>query len=162
MTYLVKWCFTNTSLKTYPFSFNRKKYQMNYLIIVPALVLASFLAFAFTKAGLHKLRTPDAKLIEGGWGWVKDAPKGTTKFIGIAEVLGGLGVILSPVAVTVFNFDWAWLLGVLAAAGLATIMILANLVHIARKEIKYTWKSGVMLLVVSIAATVLLAFYPTV
>ena len=93
---------------------------------------------------------------------MKDAPKGTTKFIGIAEVLGGLGVILSPVAVTVFNFDWAWLLGVLAAAGLATIMILANLVHIARKEIKYTWKSGVMLLIVSIAATVLLALYPTV
>lgn len=134
---------------------------MNYFIIVPAFVLAGFLSYAFTKAGLHKLRTPDAKLIESGWGWVSSAPKGTTKFIGIAEVLGGLGVILSPIAVLVFNFDWAQPLGYLAAAGLATIMVLANLVHIARKEIKYTWKPGVMLLVVSIAATALLVVFPT-
>ena len=134
---------------------------MNYSIIIPAFVLAGFLAFAFIKAGIHKLRTPDSKLIEGGWGWVKDAPKGTTKFIGIAELLGGLGVILSPIAVLVFNFDWAQPIGVLAAGGLATIMVLANLLHIIRKEFKYTWKPGVMLLVVSVTATILLALFPT-
>ncbi len=134
---------------------------MNYSIIIPAFVLAGFLAFAFIKAGIHKLRTPDSKLIEGGWGWVKDAPKGTTKFIGIAELLGGLGVILSPIAVLVFNFDWAQPVGALAAGGLATIMVLANLLHISRKEFKYTWKPGVMLLVVSVAATILLWLFPT-
>lgn len=134
---------------------------MDIAIIVATLAVAGFTAYAFVKAGIHKLRTPDAKLIEAGWGWVTSAPKGTTKFIGLAEVLGGLGVILAPVAVTVFNFDWALPLGIAAGAGLTTIMVLANLVHIARKEIKYTWKMGVQLLVVTLLVTALLSVYPT-
>ena len=134
---------------------------MDIVIIIATLAVAGFTSFAFVKAGMHKLRTPAAKLIEGGWGWVKSAPKGTTKFIGLAEVLGGLGVILAPVAVTVFNFDWALPLGIAAGAGLATIMVLANLVHIIRKEIKYTWKMGVQLLVVTVLVTALLSVYPT-
>lgn len=134
---------------------------MNIAIIVAALVVAGFTSFAFTKAGIDKLKTSDADLLARGWGWVKSAPKGTTKFIGLAELLGGLGVILAPVAVTVFDFDWALPLGVAAAAGLATIMVLANLVHIVRKEFKYTYKAGLMLLAVTVVATVLLAIYPT-
>ena len=133
---------------------------MEIAIILATLAVASFNAYAFVKAGLHKLRTTDAKLIESGWGWVKSAPKGSTKFIGLAEVLGGIGVIAAPVAVTVFNFDWALPLGIAAGAGLATIMVLANLVHIVRKEIKYTWKSGVQLLLATVLVTVLLSFYP--
>lgn len=135
---------------------------MDIAIIVAALVISGFTSFAFTKAGIDKLRTPDEKLIERGWGWVKSSPKGTAKFIGLAELLGGLGVILAPVAVTVFKFNWALPLGIAAAAGLATIMVLANLVHIVRKEFKYTYKSGLMLLAVTVLATVLLAIYPTV
>ena len=135
---------------------------MNIAIIVATLVVAGFTSFAFTKAGIDKLRNSDEKLIERGWGWVKSSPNGTVKFIGLAELLGGLGVILAPVAVTVFNFDWALPLGIAAAAGLATIMVLANLVHIVRKEFKYTYKAGLMLLAVTVIATVLLAIYPTV
>ena len=134
---------------------------MDIAIIVAALVISGFTSFAFTKAGIDKLRTSDEKLIERGWGWVKSAPKGTAKFIGLAELLGGLGVILAPVAVTVFKFNWALPLGIAAAAGLATIMVLANLVHIVRKEFKYTYKSGLMMLAVTVIATVLLAIYPT-
>ena len=134
---------------------------MNIAIIVAALVVAGFTSYAFTKAGIDKLKTSDADLLARGWGWVKSAPKGTTKFIGLAELLGGLGVILAPVAVTVFNFDWALPLGVAAAAGLATLMVLANLVHIVRKEFKYTYKSGLMLLGPTVIATVLLSIYPT-
>jgi hypothetical protein len=134
---------------------------MNIFIIVASFLVSGFTAFAFTKAGIDKLKTSDADLLSRGWGWVSKAPKRTTKFIGVAELLGGLGVILAPVAVTVFNFDWALPLGISAAAGLALIMVLANLVHIVRKEFKYTYKSGLMLLAVTVAATVLLAFYPT-
>jgi len=134
---------------------------MNIAIIVAALVVAGFTSYAFTKAGIDKLKTSDADLLARGWGWVKSSPKGTVKFIGLAEVLGGLGVILAPVAVTVFNFDWALPLGVAAAAGLATIMVLANLLHILRKEFKYTYKAGLMLLAVTVIATLLLAIYPT-
>jgi hypothetical protein len=106
---------------------------MNIFIIVATFAVAGFTSYAFTKAGIDKLKTSDADLLARGWGWVSKSPKGTTKFIGLAELLGGLGVILSPVAVTVFDFDWALPLGIAAAAGLATIMVLANLVHIVRK-----------------------------
>ena len=95
---------------------------MDIFIIIAALAVSSFVAFAFVKAGLHKLRTPAAELLKAGWGWVEKFPKGSTKFIGLAELLGGLGVILAPVAVTVFNFDWALPLGVAAAAGVAGVI----------------------------------------
>ncbi|NBQ97461.1 MAG: DoxX family protein [Bacteroidetes bacterium] len=134
---------------------------MDYAILGAALLVSAFTAYTFVRAGLHKLRTADAKLIEAGWNWVKSAPKGTVKFIGVAEVLGGLGVILSPLAVTLFNLDWAYVLGVAAGVGLVTIMVLANIVHIARKEFKYTWKTGLMVLAVTAIATALLVAYPT-
>lgn len=134
---------------------------MNIAIIVSALVVAGFTSYAFTKAGIDKLKTSDADLVARGWGWVTSAPKGTTKFIGLAELLGGLGVILAPVAVTVFKFNWALPLGIAAGYGLVTIMVLANLVHIVRKEFKYTYKAGLMLLAVTVIATVLLSIYPT-
>jgi len=134
---------------------------MNVLLIILTLAFAGFTAFAFIKAGWHKIQTPAAKLLDGGWGWVAKAPKGTTKFIGFAELLGGLGVILAPIAVTVFTFTWALPLGIAAGAGLTLVMVLANIVHIARKEIKYTYKSGVMLLIVPLVTTILLASYPT-
>lgn len=133
---------------------------MNVLLIIVSLAFAGFTAYGFIKAGWHKIQTPAARLLEAGWGWVAKAPKGTTKFIGFAELLGGLGVILAPIAVTVFNFDWALPLGIAAGAGLTLIMVLANIVHIARKEFKYTYKTGVMLLLVSLATTILLAVYP--
>jgi hypothetical protein len=135
---------------------------LNIFITIAAFVVSSYIAFAFTKAGLDKLRTSDADLLKRGWGWVEIFPKGSTKFIGLAELLGGLGVILAPVAVTVFNFDWALPIGIAAGAGLILVMVLANLTHIVRKEFKYTYKSGLMLLAATIVATVLLAFYPTV
>ncbi len=134
---------------------------MDIFIIIAALAVSSFVAFAFVKAGLDKLRTSEADLLKRGWGWVEKFPKGTSKFIGLAELLGGLGVILAPVAVTVFNFDWALPLGIAAGAGLSLVMVLANLTHIVRKEFKYTYKSGLMLLAAALVATALLAFYPT-
>lgn len=134
---------------------------MEIFITVAALAVSSFVAYAFVKAGVDKLRTSDADLLKRGWGWVEKFPKGSTKFIGLAELLGGLGVILAPIAVTVFNFDWALPLGIAAGAGLSLVMVLANLTHIVRKEFKYTYKSGLMLLAATVLATVLLAFYPT-
>lgn len=134
---------------------------MNIFITVAALAVSLYVAYAFIKAGLDKLRTSDADLLKRGWGWVEKFPKGSPKFIGLAELLGGLGVILAPVAVTVFNFDWALPLGVAAGAGLTLVMLLANLTHIVRREFKYTYKTGLMLLAATVLATVLLAFYPT-
>lgn len=134
---------------------------MNIFVTVAALAVSLYVAYAFIKAGLDKLRTSDADLLKRGWGWVEKFPKGSTKFIGLAELLGGLGVILAPIAVTVFNLDWALPLGVAAGAGLTLVIVLANLTHIVRKEFKYTYKTGLMLLAATVLATVLLGFYPT-
>ncbi|WP_045516666.1 DoxX family protein [Neobacillus niacini] len=60
--------------------------------------------------------------------WVKDSSKGLVTFIGVAELLGGLGLIL-PYALGI-----APILTPIAAIGLGVIMILAAVFHAKRKE----------------------------
>lgn len=60
--------------------------------------------------------------------WVKDVPRGLTTFIGISELLGGLGLIL-PALTGILP----WLTP-LAAAGLALVMLLAMGFHATRRE----------------------------
>lgn len=60
--------------------------------------------------------------------WVNDVPRGLTTFIGIAELLGGLGLLL-PALTGILP----WLTP-LAAAGLALIMLLAMGFHASRRE----------------------------
>ena len=60
--------------------------------------------------------------------WVKDVPRGLTTFIGISELLGGLGLLLPAITGTL-----PWLTP-LAGAGLALIMILAIGFHASRRE----------------------------
>jgi hypothetical protein len=60
--------------------------------------------------------------------WVRDVPVGLLRFIGIAELLGGLGLLL-PAALCVL--PW---LTVAAALGLALVMLCAVIFHIARRE----------------------------
>lgn len=60
--------------------------------------------------------------------WVKDVPKELVTFIGIAELLGGIGFIL-PIALNVLP-----VLTPIAAIGIAIIMILSTLFHLRRKE----------------------------
>jgi uncharacterized membrane protein YphA (DoxX/SURF4 family) len=60
--------------------------------------------------------------------WVKDSSKGLVIFIGLAELLGGLGLIL-PYALGITP-----ILTPIAAFGLGIIMILAAGFHVKRKE----------------------------
>ena len=60
--------------------------------------------------------------------WVKDVPRGLVTFIGIAELLGGLGLLLPAITGIL-----PWLTP-LAAAGLALIMLLAMGFHASRRE----------------------------
>lgn len=60
--------------------------------------------------------------------WVKDIPRGLTTFIGISELLGGLGLLLPAITGIL-----PWLTP-LAGAGLALIMILAISFHASRRE----------------------------
>jgi uncharacterized membrane protein YphA (DoxX/SURF4 family) len=60
--------------------------------------------------------------------WVKDLSKGLVTFIGIAELLGGLGLLLPAIA---GFLPW---LTPLAAVGISVVMLLAAAFHARRSE----------------------------
>ena len=91
-------------------------------------IIAGVLAVAFLLAGLMKLAQPKAKLAESGMAWTEDFSSSQVKLIGLAEVLGAIGLIL-PAAL-----DIAPILTPIAAAGLALTMLGATVVHARRGE----------------------------
>lgn len=84
------------------------------------------LALMFIRSGVITAFNP-AKTKES-FSWAKDSSTGFVVFVGLAELLGGLGVVL-PKAV-----DVATILTPIAAIGLAAIMVLAVGSHVKRKE----------------------------
>jgi len=94
-----------------------------------ALWIASgILALAYVVAGATKTFQPKEKLTN--LPWTKEYSAGTVKFIGIAELLGGLGLIIP------------WLTGIapvltpIAASGLVLVQILAAIHHLRHNEAK--------------------------
>ncbi len=85
------------------------------------------LAVAFLAAGAMKLALPIADLHEA-LAWTADVPTALVRLIGLAEVLGALGLVL-PAATRVRPR-----LTALAAAALALDMAVATLFHLARGE----------------------------
>ena len=108
-------------------------------------VVQVLLAAAFVVAGV--LKTFQYERAEASLPWVKDVPHGLVTFIGISELLGGLGLLL-PALTGILP----WLTP-LAAAGLAVIMILAGIFHATRGE-----ASGIISNVVILALTVFVAY----
>jgi uncharacterized membrane protein len=90
-------------------------------------IVQAILAAMFVMAGLMKSTQPEEKLV-ARLPWVADFTPGTVKFIGVVELLGGLGLIL-PAATGI-----APVLTPAAATGLAIVMILAAATHIRRRE----------------------------
>jgi putative oxidoreductase len=82
---------------------------------------------AFVVGGLMKAIMPGADLARNS-AWVADVPLALLRFIGVAELAGGLGLIL-PAATRIRP-----MLTRLAAVSLATIMTLAFVFHIQRGE----------------------------
>lgn len=92
-------------------------------------VLQALLALAFGFSGFLKAVTPEADLLAQGMAWIKDTGVvWGARVPGAFEVLGALGLVL-PAATRV----QPWLTP-LAAAGLATIMLLATSMHLVRGE----------------------------
>lgn len=89
-------------------------------------LVQGLLALAFGAAGLMKLTTPIATLAST-MAWVESAPW-LVRFIGGAELLGAIGLIL-PAATRILPQLTIW-----AAAGLNTIMVLALGLHVYRGE----------------------------
>ncbi|MFD2758325.1 DoxX family protein [Gulosibacter faecalis] len=91
-------------------------------------IVSGVLAAAYVLAGTMKTFRPQEKLAD--LPWTQHYSAGTVKFIGIAELLGGIGLILP------------WLTGIapvltpLAASGLALVQALAIIHHLRHGERK--------------------------
>lgn len=90
-------------------------------------VVQAILGLMFLAGGSMKATQPIAELAPQ-MVWVNAMPEALVRFIGVSEVLGGLGLIL-PAATRIKP-----LLTPLAGVGLALIMLLAGLFHLARAE----------------------------
>ncbi|SJN08418.1 putative integral membrane protein [Leucobacter sp. 7(1)] len=114
-------------------------------LTITTWVLSGILAFMFLMAGGMKLAKPHADL---PMPTLQVLSPGRVKFIGAAEVLGALGVILPPL------FGAAPLLAPLAAIGLAIIQVLAVPAH---RRLNEPFIMNILLAVLALAVAVLSA-----
>lgn len=91
-------------------------------------VVQVLLALAFGMAGFMKLSMPISELAAKGMGFVNHTPESLVRFIGIAEVLGALGLIL-PSALRIKP-----ILTPLVAVGIVLIMGLSIKEHVSQNE----------------------------
>lgn len=85
------------------------------------------LATMFIMAGVMKSTQPIEELGKA-LPWVNEVSAGLVRFIGISELLGGIGILL-PSLLRIKP-----VLAPLAAAGLAVVMVLAFVYHIVKGE----------------------------
>lgn len=106
-------------------------------------ILQVLLGLAMLGAGFMKLTTPIEEILAMGepMAWVNAVPAWLVRFIGGSELLGGLGLIL-PSALRIQPR-----LTVLAAYGIATIMVLAAIFHAMRGEYPAIVNNIVMLVI---------------
>jgi uncharacterized membrane protein YphA (DoxX/SURF4 family) len=116
---------------------------MNLTLWIVAIVLA----VGFAGSGLMKQFVPKDKLVTSGQGWAQDYSPANIRLIGVAEILGAIGLVL-PASVHI-----APILVPLAAVGLVLVMAGAVAVHARRKE-----TMNVAVNVVLIALTVFVAW----
>jgi uncharacterized membrane protein YphA (DoxX/SURF4 family) len=111
---------------------------MNLALWIVAIVLA----VVFTGSGLLKELVPKDKLVTAGQGWAQDYSQTNIRLIGLAEILGAIGLVL-PAAVHI-----APILVPLAAVGLVLVMVGAAVVHARRNE---TMNVAVNLVLIALA-----------
>ena len=97
---------------------------MNALLWTLQIVLA----LVFAAAGAVKLIAPPDQLAKTLGGWVDEFPAALLKPLGLAELLGAIGLIAPPVV------HIAPILTAVAAGGLVVTMIGAIVTHARRRE----------------------------
>jgi DoxX-like family len=91
-------------------------------------VIAGLTALMYLAAGIMKLARSKSALLAAGMGWTQNVPEFGIKLIGLAEVLGALGLVL-PIATGILRP-----LSPIAGACLAALMAGAVVVHHRRNE----------------------------
>ena len=110
-------------------------------------IITGLIAVAFIGAGLMKVAQTRTKLAANGMAWTNDYSDAGVKLVGLAELLGGLGLILPAVT------GIAPILVPIAAAALTVIMIGAVVWHVRNDDAKGALPSlvlGLLALVVAI------------
>jgi putative oxidoreductase len=102
-------------------------------------VVQGLLALAYLAAGIMKVSQP-VESIGKRIDWVNAVSPGTVRFIGAAEFLGALGLIL-PLATGILSW-----LTVVAAAGLVIVQVAAVIFHLQRGEAKQVPMNLVLLI----------------
>lgn len=97
-------------------------------MVITLWILNVLLALMFLMAGGMKLAKSKDTLVEEGMTWAVNTSPAVVKLIGIAEVLGAVGLIL-PMALKT-----AVILTPIAAVGLGIIALSAAILHMTRKE----------------------------
>jgi putative oxidoreductase len=90
-------------------------------------ILQVLLGAMFIMSGFGKATAPLSEL-SGRMTWVTDVPEALVRFIGVSELLGGLGLLLPSV------LRIKPVLTPLAAVGLALVMLFAAIFHVMRGE----------------------------
>jgi uncharacterized membrane protein YphA (DoxX/SURF4 family) len=104
-------------------------------------IAQGLLAVLFGMAGVMKAFMPVPDLVANGINYAADLPIGLLRFIGIAELSGAIGVILPALTRVKPQLTWV------AAAGLATIQVLAMCFHASRGEFLHVLPMNLMLLI---------------
>ncbi|HEY7342337.1 MAG TPA: DoxX family protein [Ktedonobacterales bacterium] len=109
-------------------------------------IIQVLLALAFLMAGFMKLTQPIATLSKR-MAWTAAVPLGLVRFIGLAELLGGIGLFL-PMLTGIL--PW---LTIAAAIGLSIVMVSAAVFHLARHEASHA-PANIVLLILALVVIV--------
>jgi len=96
-------------------------------MVIALWIVQGLLALVFLLAGFMKGFTPLERL-KKNMAWVGEVPAGLVRFVGIAEILGALGLILPKLTKIMPQLTIA------AAIGLVLVMLSAAVFHATRKE----------------------------
>lgn len=109
-------------------------------------VLQVVLGVLFVFHGRVMVSPPPREKLRKGMAYVRDIPTGFARVIGVAEALGGIGLILPGLTGIL-----PWLTP-LAAAGLVVVMVGAVVYHIPRGEYRATIFNLVLLVLAGFVA----------
>ncbi len=116
-------------------------------------IIQGLLALAFLLAGFTKAFMPLAT-VRKNMAWANEVPAPFVRFIGVAEILGAIGLIL-PAATGIV--PW---LTVAAAVGLVVVMLSASAFHASRREYSAISMNVALLLLAVLIVVGRLTFAP--
>ncbi len=103
------------------------KNKNNKAIHIILWIAQGLMAAMFIMAGAMKASQP-LEVLAASMPWISATPSALVRFIGVSELLGGIGLIL-PALLRIKPFLTSW-----AAIGLVIVMFLAAIVHATRGE----------------------------